>query len=399
MLADPPRFRTIELEPVHVKGELVLDNWWRPPEPPAKLPLPRRFGLEALTIALPILIGLIYQLAIAAPRYVSESEFMVRTLSSSEMGNLATLLDDQKVTRASDETYAVSEYLTSRDAVNTLTENDHLRDMLANPRADFINRFPNFYSRDTRETLYRHYQNFVELKINSDTGIARLRTIAFTADEAFQLNKAMLRNAEGFVNRLNNRIFNDALNLAERDVEAQKAKFSTIEGRLTAYRNAESVLDPNREVSDTLSRIGALMTRLSRSESDLAQTTTLAPRAPQIAGLASEVSALRDQITQERQRLSGQHSSLAAKFEEFDRIMLDRSLASKQLEAALAQYDKARQDLVRQHFYLQTVVDPNVPDQAALPRRLTNIALVAAFSVAAYSILRALVKNVREHMP
>jgi hypothetical protein len=32
------------------------------------------------------------------------------------------LLDDQKVTRASDETYAASEYLTSRDAVNTLTE-------------------------------------------------------------------------------------------------------------------------------------------------------------------------------------------------------------------------------------------------------------------------------------
>jgi capsular polysaccharide transport system permease protein len=54
---------------------------------------------------------------------------------------------------------------------------------------------------------------------------------------------------------------------------------------------------------------------------------------------------------------------------------------------------------VRQHFYLQTVVDPNAPDQAAYPRRLTNIALIAAFSLAAYSILRALVKNVREHMP
>jgi capsular polysaccharide transport system permease protein len=399
MLADPPRIQTIELEPIHVKGELVLDNWWRPDEPPAHPPLPKRFGLEALTLALPIAIGLTYQLAIAAPRYVSESEFMVRTLSSSEMGNLATLLDDQKVTRASDETYAVSEYLTSRDAVKTLTENDHLKQMLASPRADFVNRFPNFYSRDTRETLYRHYQNFVELKINSDTGIARLRTIAFAPSEAFQLNKAMLRNAEGFVNRLNNRIFSDALNLAERDVEAQKAKFSAIETRLTAYRNAESVLDPNREVSDTLSRIGALMTRLSRSESELAQTTTLAPRAPQIAGLASEVSALRDQITEERQRLSGQHSSLAAKFEEFDRIMLDRSLASKQLEAALAQFDKARQDLVRQHFYLQTVVDPNAPDQAAYPRRLTNIGLIAAFSLAAYSILRALLKNVREHMP
>jgi capsular polysaccharide transport system permease protein len=399
MIADPPRVNEIELQPVHAKGELVVDNWWLPEPEPRSEPWRRRYRLEFFTLALPLALGMIYLLLIAAPRYVSESEFMVRTLASNDMGNLATLLTDQKVTRASDETYAVSEYLTSRDAVDALAARDGLRDILSRPQGDFINRFPNFFTRDTREQLYRHFQNFVDLSVSSDSGIARLRTIAFTPEDAVALNKTMLKNAEDFVNRLNGRVFDDSLSVAAREVEAEKAKFADIEARLTAYRNAENVLDPNKEVADVLTRIGALMIKLSKAESDLAQTTTLAPRAPQIAGLASEVTALRDQVARERLRLAGQHNSLSTKFAEFDRIMLDRALASKQLEAALADYDKARQDLSRQHFYLQTVVDPETPDQAALPRRFLNLALIGAVSLCVYSILRALLKNVREHAP
>ena len=398
MIADPPRINEIELQPVHSKGELVVDNWWQPAPPPTPEPLHRRFALEIVTLALPIAAAAVYLLLIAAPRYVSESDFMVRTVASSDMGNLATLLTDQKVTRASDETYAVSEYLTSRDAVDALVRNDGLKALLSRPQSDFINRFPNFFTRNTREQLYRHFQNFVDLRVSSDSGIARLRTIAFLPEDAKALNKAMLRNAEAFVNRLNARIFNDSLTLAAADVEAQKASFTEIEARLTAYRNTQSILDPNKEVADALTRIGVLMTRLSDAESDLAQTTTLAPRAPQLAGLSSQVDALRDQIAEERQRLAGRQNSLSVKFAEFDRIMLDRTLASKQLEGALAEYDKARQDKARQHFYLQTVVDPDTPDQAGEPRRFLFLFATIVVSLGVYSILRALLKNVREHL-
>ena len=395
--AEPPRVEEIELQPVHAKGELVVDNWWQPARAPEYVAFHRKYRLELLTLALPIAIGVFYQVVIAAPRYVSQSQFMVRTLGSSDMGNIATLLTDQKVTRASDETYAVSAYITSRDAVDTLTRNDRLRDILASPQADFINRFPNLYTRDTRERLYWHFQNFVDLEVSSESGIARLDAVAFTPQDALTLNKAMLRNAEDFVNRLNTRIFGDSLTLAAAEVEAQKAKFTEIEARLTAYRNTQSVLDPNKEVADTLTRIGALMTKLSQTESEIAQTTSLTPRSPQLASLASEATALREQIATERGRMAGERGSLAGKFAEFDRIVLDRTLASKQLEAALAQYDKSRADATRQHFYLQTVVSPEAPDMATRPRRLLNIAAIAGLSLCFYSIVRAILKNIREH--
>ena len=395
--AEPPRVEEIELQPVHSKGELVVDNWWQPDHAPEAVPFHRKYRLEFLTLALPIALGVFYQVVIAAPRYVSESEFMVRTLGSSDMGNIATLLTDQKVTRASDETYAVSAYMTSRDAVDVLVKSDRLRDILASPQADFINRFPNLYPRDTRERLYWHFQNFVTLDVSSESGIAKLDAVAFSPEDALALNNAMLRNAEDFVNRLNTRIFSDSLKLAAADVEALKTKFTEIEARLTAYRNTQNVLDPNKEVADTLTRIGALMTKLSQAESEMAQTTSLTPRSPQLASLASQATALRDQIVTERARMAGDRGSLAGKFAEFDRIVLDRTLASKQLEAALAQYDKSRADATRQHFYLQTVVSPEAPDMATRPRRLLNIAAIAAFSLCFYSIARAILKNIREH--
>ena len=33
MIKDPPRLDEIELQPVLSKGELVVDNWWRPDAP------------------------------------------------------------------------------------------------------------------------------------------------------------------------------------------------------------------------------------------------------------------------------------------------------------------------------------------------------------------------------
>lgn len=393
-----PQLVDLHLQPLHIKGDLVPEGWWLPPPAPAKPPLHKRFRLEFFTLILPITLAILYLFGIAAPRYVCESEFMVRTPSGGDVGNIATLLTDQKVTRASDETYAASAYLTSRDAVDALVKQDDLRAILASPKADFINRFPNFYTRDTREKLYQHFQNFVQLNINNDSGIAKLSTIAFTPQDALSLNKAMLRDAERFVNRLNTNVFADALSLAAREVANQKAQLNAAEARLTAFRDSQNVLDPNKEVAEAVQRIGILMQRLSQAESDLAQTRALAPNSPQIESTTGQVKALQNQIAAERGKLVGQKNSLSSKFGAFDALVLDRTLAAKQLETALAEYDRARQDAARQHFYLETVVAPEAPDMATQPRRIFYTLGVAALCLCVYSILRSLIQNVREHV-
>jgi capsular polysaccharide transport system permease protein len=77
--------------------------------------------------------------------------------------------------------------------------------------------------------------------------------------------------------------------------------------------------------------------------------------------------------------------------------VLDRELSARELEAAEAQLTSARQDVERQQFYLQRIVEPNLADQAQYPRRLLGILIVAGISFCVFWIARTLAQNIWEH--
>ena len=79
-------------------------------------------ALQALTTQAVIAIAILYFGFIASDQFVSETRFMVRTASNGDSANLASFMQDQKITRATDETIAVSEFMTSRDALNAPAE-------------------------------------------------------------------------------------------------------------------------------------------------------------------------------------------------------------------------------------------------------------------------------------
>jgi capsular polysaccharide transport system permease protein len=386
----------IELRPLRSKGELVVDDWWEVPEPKQD-PFWRRHWLAFLTMGLPMTLAILYFFVIASNQYVSEVRFIVRTSANGGSANLASFMQDQKMSRATDETSAVSEYLTSRDALENLVRNNQLLEILSRKGADIFNRFPNFYSRDTRESLYRHFLDFVDVRVESDSGIATLRVRAFTPEDSQSLAQALIKDAEAFVNRLNTRVYQDTLALANRNVAEERAKFADIEDKLEQFRNAQQIIDPNREAAAALARVGVLMAGLSKAESGLQQEIAQTPKSPQIATMSANVQSLRDEIARQREQISGSDASLAGKFSEFDQVSLDRELAARSLEGALTQLTKARQDMAQQQYYLQTIVLPNLPDQAAYPRRVLGIATVLVISFCIFWTLNALLKNVQEH--
>jgi capsular polysaccharide transport system permease protein len=396
MFDERTRISEIELQPIRSKGELVVDDWWEIGETEPE-PFWRRHWLALVTIGLPVALAIVYLAFIASNQYVSEARFIVRTSALGDSANIASFMQDQKITRATDETIAVSEYMTSRDALAELEENDQLREILARKGADPFNRFPNFYTRNNREGLYRHFLNFVDVHVESDSGIATLKVRAFTPEDAQRVARAMLADAEKFVNRLNTRVYRDTLALANRAVDEERQKFADVEERLTAYRNEQKVIDPNREAAAALGRLGTLMASLSQAESALSREVAETPRSPQIASMSASVQSLRDEIAKLRDQISGSGASLAGKFSEFDKLVLDRELASRGLEAAMGQWVKARENLEQQQYYLQTVVQPNAPDQETYPRRVLDVLLVFGISFCVYWIAGALLTNIKEH--
>jgi capsular polysaccharide transport system permease protein len=396
MLEPPASVNELNLEPLLSKGELVVDGWWKTPEQKRQSIL-RRHWLFVVTFVVPVVTAIVYFGCVASGQYLAEAQFLVRTSSQDDVGNLGAFLQNQKMSRASDETYALSEYLKSRDVVRTLVESGHLREALASPLADFFNRYPSFYGRSTDEALFRHFLRFMSVDVSTESGIATLRVYAFTPSDARNVAQAMMNSAEHRVNELNARYYEDSLKLANKFVDEAKLKVSEVEDELTAYRNAEKVVDPAKESVAALTGLGQMMAALMSTEAELNQQIALAPSSPQVTTLRERTSAFRDQIAKERAKIAGDEASMASKLATFDKLMLERELAARSLEAAVTHLVSARETAERQQFYLETVVQPSLADQPAYPKRILSVAFVAGISLCLFQIARTILRNILEH--
>ena len=124
-----PVVAEVELKPLAIPGELPPS----PTEAAIAEPAVGFWGRHRLfigVVVLPMLIAAVYLIPIAAPRYSSSASFIVRSTTLQSQDPLATLAQQSGQTIASDETYAVNAYLTSRDVVDLLAKNNELRAIL-----------------------------------------------------------------------------------------------------------------------------------------------------------------------------------------------------------------------------------------------------------------------------
>jgi capsular polysaccharide transport system permease protein len=107
-------------------------------------------------VGLPTLIAGVYYFAIASDLYLSEVKFVVRSPSKGAMSSITSMLSSAGAASVSEDTFAVHEYLMSRDAVRRLEQEDDLRTLLSRPEGDSLTRFPGFlFWRHDFEALFR----------------------------------------------------------------------------------------------------------------------------------------------------------------------------------------------------------------------------------------------------
>lgn len=356
-----------------------------------------RFGLFIGLVALPLLIASLYFGLIAADLYVSETKFIVRTSSSGGEATLASVLNSSGMSRAVDETYAVSTYITSRDMVARLEAERGLREFLSRSEGDFIYRFPNFWSRDNAEQLYKAFQRFVDVSVDSSTGITTLRTMGFRPGDAQNLSTNIVEFADAFINKLNERAHADAIASAQGLLREANARFAAAEKRLAEFRNREMIVDPEKESGASIQMIAALSTEIAKLEANLAQQTALTPNSPILAPMREKIRSLRNEYEKQRSFVAGAGNSIASKLEGFERLALERELGAKGLGLAQFEVEKARQAAQSQRIYLQTIVAANKAEQPARPLRLLSIMIVLGVALLLYSILKFLGDIILEH--
>jgi capsular polysaccharide transport system permease protein len=357
----------------------------------------RRWMIVA-ALAAPTVLSALYYGFVAAPRYESETELIVRGIHGGRAApGLESLMQAFGIARSSDDANVVLEYLGSRDAVAGLESALPLRRMYGREEADALSRFPRLFFGDSFEQLYWYYRDRVHAVADIDTGIMTVRAEAFRAQDAQAIARRLLSQAEAQVNAMNARLEADTVHAAETVVaEATKAVMEAHD-QVSRFRNTETVVDPSQNAIAQLGTISDLSGQVDRVLAQISETSRVSPSSPAVAGLKAKADALTAQIAAEQSALAGSHSAVADKVSTYERLMVLRNLADMSLEAATSSLAAARADARRQHVYVEVIATPNLPDEATQPQRLRSVATAFAVSGAGLAVLWLVSVGVREH--
>ena len=374
-------------------GPLASTDVAKEPEPWVKR-LPVGF---LLMVVVPTLIAGVYFLLIASPRYVSESQFIVREASREQPSSLGIALQGVGLASAQTDAFAVHKYITSRDAVDGLNASVNLPSILARPGADFIARYPGPFEERSREGLYKALQRFVFVGYDSASGISTLRVEAFNAEDAKRLNVALLDGGERLVNRLNARAVEDAVRDAAANKQLARERLDQAQRSITAFRNEARFVDPKLAATESSELIGSLRAALANLMAERSHIAAQAPQSPQLAALDERIRAYERQVSEERAKIAGPESSLAPRVGRYEDLVLTRELADREYSQATARLVSAQQDAQRQKLYLERIVAPNAPDKASRPGRLAALLKVFGGAMLLYGVAWMIWAGVREH--
>ena len=352
-----------------------------------------------LIVIIPSVFSIVYFGLIASDRYVSTSSFVVRSpQKTSSVGGLSAFLQSSGFARSQDDTYVVNDYMMSRDAVAKLQKDVDLKQVYTQSHIDFLSKFNSFGLDDSMENLYKYYQNRVKVTLESTSSISTLEVRAYSAKEAYEINNNLLNMAESLVNSLNARGRQDLIRTSNLEVAVAQQRVEDISAKVVNFRTKNQIFDLEKQASIDLQLISKLQDQLILVQTQIAQIQLVTPENPQISVLKEREKNLDSQISKIRAQMLGKtDASYNSKSTEYERLMIEKEVAVKQLAGAMATLEQNKNEAERKQLYLERIAQPNISDAATEPKRFKNIISTVLISLILWGIFTLLAAGVREH--
>jgi capsular polysaccharide transport system permease protein len=357
-----------------------------------------RHWLFVAMVAVPTVAAVLYYGLVASDVYVSESRFLVRSPQhQTPSGLVGQLLQSSGFSHSQDDTYAVRDYILSRDALRELDDKLNLRKSFSSSDVDILDRFPGLGWNRSFEKFFLYYGKHVGVDYDPVSSITVLTARAFTADDARKINDLLLNISERLVNTLNDQSRRDLISFADNEVKIASDKAKEASLALLSYRSKQEVFEPDKQAAIQLEGVAKIQQELIATETELAQIKKLSPDNPQIGALNNRAASLRDAISAEAAKVTSSHGSFSARAPNFERLALDVQFADKQLGVALAELESARAEALQKQLYLERLVQPSLPDKAMEPKRFRSVLIVFVLSLIGWAVASILIASVREH--
>lgn len=361
-----------------------------------------------LLVIVPSLLVAGYLYGIAAPQYVSEARFVVSSRGGGTdigaqiaglRGIAGAALGGFGGGAASSEATSIRDFLTSLDAVMQAHSRLDLVSLWQRPEADPIARL----WRSEPELLARYFNAMVNVSLDPMTNVTTLRVRSFRPEDSKALTEELLHSAEALVNRLSERARNATLQIAHQEAEGAERRVQESRAALVRFREQERELDSAGAVQSAVALRGQLEGMLAQARAELTERLKfMQPDNLALQATRNRIEALERQITAERSRHTDGASVagegvLSRQLAAFERLMLEREFADRQLASSTASLEAARVEAQRQQIFLSRIAEPNLAVYPLYPRKLTNLASIFIGLAIAYGIGWLLIVGMREH--
>ncbi|WP_173931551.1 lipopolysaccharide biosynthesis protein [Chelativorans sp. Marseille-P2723] len=354
-----------------------------------------------LFVLLPTLLGIFYYAFIASDRYVAGAGFAVRGMDTGSGDLLGAVTGLASTGSTTSDSYILLKYLESRDIVERLKQDFHLRQAYSNPQVDFLSRLgPEMEI----EQVVDYWKRRIHTSFDNMSGILTFEVEAFDPQDALELASLVLTYSKELVNELSSRARQDAVAYAEGEVERSEQRLKAALDALRQFREAESAIDPAGAARLQLELIGGLERQLAEIRARIAALSgSVDADAPSMRSLMRQAEAIEQQIAAQRSEISSRElgapgASLTGQLATFESLEVERDFAQQYYASALSSLEKARLEADRQQRYLAVYSAPSTPQYPLYPRRLLNSFLIFSGLSLLWAIGILIAYAVRDHI-
>lgn len=347
----------------------------------------------ALAFAAIILVSF-YWLVLAQDRYLSRATVVLESpqIAAPEI-SFASMLTGAKSDR---DLLLLREHLRSADMLR------HVQDKLDFRRhySENGDLFARLLDADAPiEDLHEYYLRRVDIEMDEYAGVLNIEVEAFTPEYARDMVAVLLEAGEAHMNEMGRRLAEEQVRFLEQQLLRLEERLDVARADLLAFQNREGLVSPTGTVESLNQVVAGLEGELARLQ---AQRQALASfqsnQSPEMRKVQAEISALRDQITRQRDRLAqATGKSLNLVSSEYQTLELKAQFAQETYSRALAALENTRLEAARKLKQVSVLQSPLLPEYSTRPERLYNTALFAIVTLFLALILSMLILIVRDH--
>ena len=360
--------------------------------------LPRKGKIFACVVLLPTVAVFLYYLLWASPMYVSQTRFAIRSSDSSGGGlDIASALLRSSSSTGAD-AHIVVEYIQSLDIIHDIDKELGVDLHFSDKGHDVFSRLTN---NPTQDEQLRYWKWAVIPALDQDTGIITLETKAYSPEMAQKIAAAVLARSEALVNTMNLRAREDAVSLAQSEVQRAEARVRKAQEAMRNFRDAHTLLDPRVTAAGLQGVVTELEGEAVKLRAQLAEAQSfMRSSAPATKALQTRLKAVESQLDQEKQRLAGlrsQEGNLNAVVGEYEDLTIEAEFAQKQLVTAMSALESARVHEVAKSRYVVAFQQPTLPDESLYPRPFLFTAYVFIGALLLLGLGSLITASIREH--